>query len=236
MSDSTTDTKQLLAKHHRDGKAFAELMKETYSNRFNEQFWSDWDKWIAPVFTEQPVVLDLGTGPGLFLKDIVQRDPGMHAIGVEVAPWMLDAMTTLPPNCEIISDDLHDPHLPIEDNSVDAALATVVLHEMHQPVRALQEMLRCLKPGGRFYVMDWVRTPLEVYIQNEFSEDKVFGATTPVSELEDMFIHFVEHNRYSIDDLVYMLEKIGFEVLDKQPIREGRFARLIATKPGKKKN
>lgn len=232
MPDSPTDTKQLLAKHHRDGKAFADLMKQTYANRFNDQFWSDWDKWIAPVFTEQPVVLDLGTGPGLFLAEVVKRDPGMHAIGVEVAPWMLDAMTPLPPNCEIISDDLHDPHLPVEDNSVDAALASVVLHEMHQPVKALHEMLRCLKPGGRFYVMDWVRAPLETYIQNEFSEQVVFDKATAVNELEDIFVHFIEHNRYSIDDLAYLLGKVGFEVLDRQLIRDGRFARLIAAKPG----
>ncbi len=232
MTDPENNTRQLLAKHHRDGKAFAELMIQTYANRFNEQFWADWDKWIKPVFSGQPVVLDLGTGPGLFLKEIVKREPGMHAIGVEVAPWMLDAMTPLPPNCEIITDDLYDPHLPIEDSSVDAVLASVVLHEMHQPIRALQEMLRCLKPGGRFLVMDWVRTPLETYIQNEFSEGKVFGEATPVSELEDMFIHFIEHNRYSIDDLGYMLDKVGFDVIDKQPIRDGRFARLIAAKPG----
>ena len=42
--------------------------------------------WITPVYSEQPVVLDLGTGPGLFLKALADYRPGIRAIGVECAP------------------------------------------------------------------------------------------------------------------------------------------------------
>jgi len=218
----------MLAKHHRDGEAFVQLMKDTYAGRFNEDFWALWNTRIVPVLSESPVILDLGTGPGTFLRDVCERHPGARAIGVECAEYMLEAANDLPKGCEVITADLHDPHLPLADNSVNAVVASVVLHEMHQPVRTLQEMQRCLKPGGIFYVMDWVRAPLQQYLAD--SELAVFERQTSVDELEDLFIHFIEHNRFSVDDLVFMLENTGFRVLEKMPLKEGRMACLVAEK------
>ena len=228
MSDRLRQTQDMLAKHHRDGAAFAQMMKDTFDGRFNEDFWAMWEQNIEPALSDVPVVLDLGTGPGLLLKAVVERYPQARAIGVECADYMLDAADDLPEGCEIIAADLHDPHLPLEGGSVDAAVASVVLHEMHQPVRALQEVARCLKPGGRLYVLDWVRAPLAQYLED--TELDVFAADTPVEALEDLFIHFIEHNRFSADDLVFLLENSGFRVLETAALKDGRQARIIAEK------
>jgi len=228
MNNKLQQTQAMLTKHHRDGEAFVQLMKDTYAGRFNENFWALWNTRIVPVLGESPVILDLGTGPGTFLRDVHQRHPQARAIGVECAEYMLEAANNLPEGCEIITADLHDPHLLLTDNSVDVVIASVVLHEMHQPVRTLQEMRRCLKPNGIFYVMDWVRAPLAQYLTD--SELAVFDRQTPVDALEDLFIHFIEHNRFSIDDLAFMLENTGFRVLEKTPLKEGRMARLVAEK------
>ncbi len=228
MSHKLQQTQDMLAKHHRDGEAFVQLMKDTYTGRFNEDFWALWNTHIVPILSESPVILDLGTGPGTFLRDVHERHPEARAIGVECAEYMLEAASNLPEGCDIITADLHDPHLALADNSVDAVVASVVLHEMHQPVRTLQEMQRCLKPGGIFYIMDWVRAPLAQYLAN--SELAAFDRQTPENALEDLFIHFIEHNRFSIDDLAFMLENTGFCVLEKTLLKEGRMARLVAEK------
>jgi len=229
VNNKLQQTQRMLAKHHRDGEAFVQLMKDTHTGRFNEDFWTLWNNRIVPVLSESPVILDLGTGPGTFLRDIHERHPQARAIGVECAEYMLEAAASdLPEGCEIITADLHDPRLSLADNSVDVAVASVVLHEMHQPVRTLQEMQRCLKPGGIFYVMDWVRAPLQQYLAD--SELAVFDRQTRVDELEDLFIHFIEHNRFSVDDLAFMLENTGFLVLENTPLKEGRMARLVAEK------
>lgn len=232
MSERVEKTQAMLAKHHRDGQRFAEMMKQGFADRFNDEFWSEWDHWIKPVYSNEPVVLDLGAGPGMFVRALAERTPAMRAIGVECAPYMLEAAVQLPPGCEIISEDLHDPKLPLPDNSVDAAMASVVLHEMSQPLRALQEMRRCLKPGGRLYILDWVRAPLEVYIRAQTEEAKVFDRETPVEELEDLFIHFIEHNRFSREDLIYLLNQCGFAVLHSKIMRDGRYANIVAEKRG----
>lgn len=228
-SNKMQQTQDMLVRHHRDGEAFVQLMKDTYAGRFNDDFWAMWQTHVVPVLNESPVIMDLGTGPGTFLRDVIARHPGARAIGVECAEYMLQAANdNLPQGCEIITADLHDPHLPLDDNGVDAVVASVVLHEMHQPVRTMQEMQRCLKPGGIFYVMDWVRAPLQQYLAD--SELAVFDRQTPVDELEDLFIHFIEHNRFSIDDLAFMLENTGFRILEKMPLKAGRMARLVAEK------
>ncbi|MDT8383741.1 MAG: methyltransferase domain-containing protein [Gammaproteobacteria bacterium] len=228
MSEKIQQTQAMLAKHHRDGEAFVQTMKDTHAGRFNDDFWAVWAERVEPILSAQPLILDLGTGPALFLREVAQRHPHIRAIGVECAEYMLNATKDLPDNCEIIEADLHDPHLPLADASVDAAVASVVLHEMHQPVRALQEVQRCLKPGGIFYVLDWVRAPLAQYLQN--TELAVFDRQTKVDELEDLFIHFIEHNRFSIDDLAFMLENTGFRVVEKTALKNGQMARLVAEK------
>lgn len=228
MSERIDATRAMLARHHRDGERFARLMKEGFDNRFDEAFWQDWERWVVPAYSERPTVLDLGAGPGMFVRATAERYPKARVIGIECAPYMLEAAVDLPENGELLCEDLHDPHLPLDDASVDAAMASVVLHEMNQPVRALQELARCLRPGGRLMILDWVRAPLEVYIRAQTDEARVFDRETPVSELDDLFIHFIEHNRFSREDLIYLLNRTGFAVLDSSVTREGRYGRLIA--------
>lgn len=221
-------TQDMLAKHHRDGETFAEMMKSTFHQRFDDRFWSEWRQFMEPLMPEQATVLDLGAGPGMFLRALAEKYPTVRAIGVEVAAYMLEAAGELPSNCEIIAADLHDPHLLLETGSVDVALASVVLHEMNQPVRMLQETHRCLKSGGRLYILDWVRVPLEQYLTGCTLE--VFNRDVAVDELDDLFIHFIEHNRFTADDLDFLLKQTGFRVVDKTLLNNNQHARFIAEK------
>lgn len=230
MNDQMDQTRAMLAKHHRDGAEFAQLMKDSFAGRFNDEFWAQWGAWVEPALSKQPVIMDLGTGPGIMLRTLKERYPVARIIGVEAAPYMLAAAREiLPGGAELLEADLHEPRLPLADDSVDAALAAVVLHEMHQPVRALQEVHRLLKPGGRLCVLDWVRAPLAQYLAAEGRED-VFAPQCDTAALEDVFIHFIEHNRFSSDDLCYLLERTGFKVLSVTSLRNGQFARIYAEK------
>ena len=161
MKNSLLETQQMLAAHHRDGTQFAEMMKSSYSARFDQKFWDLWQDLIAAQLNDTSLILDLGTGPGSFLVELGRRYPSIQSIGVECAQYMLQAMEKLPAGAEIMIADLHDPRLPLQSGSVDVAVASVVLHEMVQPVKTFIEMFRCLQPGGLFYILDWVRVPLQ---------------------------------------------------------------------------
>jgi len=230
VKDNLRSTQEMLAKHHRHGSQFAELMKSNYSNRFNQEFWTLWDNKISPNFSDSPLVLDLGTGPGSFLVELGQRYPKVRSIGIECADYMLQAMEKLPDGSEIITADLHDPALSIKDNSVDAVVASAVIHEMIQPIKTFNEMFRCLKPGGLFYILDWVRVPLQQYLEED-GEDNIFGADTDSDKLQDLFQHFIEHNRFTSDDLFYMLQQVGFDIKFSESLHNGRQVRILVCKP-----
>ena len=44
--------------------------------------------------------------------------------------------------------------LPIDDGQLDIAMVTLVLHHVPEPARAIAEMHRVVKPGGRVMIVD----------------------------------------------------------------------------------
>lgn len=69
--------------------------------------------------------------------------------------------------------------LPIDDERLDAATLMLVLHHVPDPARALAEVARVLKPGGRVVVVDMLPHDRESYRQQMghvwmgFSEDHI---------------------------------------------------------------
>lgn len=53
--------------------------------------------------------------------------------------------------------------LPIDDGQLDVAILALVLHHVPEPVRALAEVSRVLKPGGRVLIVDMLPHDREEY-------------------------------------------------------------------------
>jgi ArsR family transcriptional regulator len=66
-------------------------------------------------------------------------------------------------NVELRRGDLEA--LPIDDSRVDAAMMMLVLHHLPEPGRALAEVARVVKPGGRAIVVDMLPHERENYRQ-----------------------------------------------------------------------
>ena len=110
------------------------------------------------------VVGDLGCGTGQLTYTVapyVER-----VLAVDASPDMLDAarhrlngMT----NVELRQGDLEA--LPIETGELHAAMMSLVLHYSPDPARALAEVARVLRPGGRALVVDMLPHDREEYQQ-----------------------------------------------------------------------
>ena len=226
-----TDILSLLVKHHRNGDEFARLMQETADKRFDDGFWSLWEQWIEPVLKEHPKIADLGCGPGVLLKKLRARYPTAMLTGVEYAPYMLKALDNS--ENKVVIHDLHQTDLSIPDNSQDVMTFIHSLHELIYPTRALQSAHRCLKKGGRCLIIDWVRMPLKDYLAGSahmYTEEDIFSDKITHTELHDVFHHFTEHNRYSVEDIDWLLEKVGFTTLEKTEYHSKQFALWVVEK------
>lgn len=99
-------------------------------------------------------VLDVGCGTGAFLESLALVVSRAQLAGVDLSQDMLGVARR-----RIGADaDLRVARaetLPFEEATFDVVVSTSVFHFIRQPVAALGEMLRVLKPSGRIVITDW---------------------------------------------------------------------------------
>jgi ubiquinone/menaquinone biosynthesis C-methylase UbiE len=222
MHSKTSDH---LLRHHR-GPHFHDEMVRHFQDRFDPAFWALWDEATAPGAA--PTYVDLGTGPGLMLRAWRERFPAASLHAVEIQPYMLETARRIAAEtgATLHEADLHTLALPLPDASVDAALCSMVVHEMREPIGMLREVRRLLRPTGHFVLFDWVRVPLREYLERQGDPD--LARNPDPAHRADRLEHFMEHNRYALDDLAWLLGETGFRVERTVPWGGGQFAILIA--------
>ena len=101
-------------------------------------------------------IIDVGCGPGFFISELLAEvGPEGAVAGVDSSPEMLAIARRRTEGAPNVS--LHDGDalaLPVPDGSFDAAICVQVLEYVEDVARALGEMNRVLRPGGRVVVWD----------------------------------------------------------------------------------
>ena len=108
------------------------------------------------------VVGDLGCGTGQLTGTVAPYVK--RVIAVDSSPDMLDAARARvggADNVDLRQGDLEN--LPIGDGELDAAMLSLVLHHAPAPARALADVARVLRPGGRVLVVDMLPHEREEY-------------------------------------------------------------------------
>ena len=118
---------------------------------------ADWQERLASNFGDIPPggkVLDVGCGPAMLA--ISAAKCGWRAYGCDSSPEMLrhaaENAKAAGAAVELVECDA--VKLPFEDESFDAVISRNVLWNLPDPVAALAEWMRILKPGGRILYED----------------------------------------------------------------------------------
>lgn len=226
MSNQLQKTQSYLLGHHGgDGRLASQRTQDSHNRNHDEAFWKFWYQWTEAVLPANGHLVDLGAGIGLFVQTMSQRFPELTVTGIECAPYMLENTVQLPNNARIVIDDLNDPSCLFPQNSINCCIANMLIHELHQPILLFKQVRQWLKPGGRLILSDMVRQPLESYLTHKHPDATVLDRT----QLEDSFQHFQEHNRYTPDDLCFMLQHCGFKVDAVETYKRGRAVRIAAS-------
>jgi arsenite methyltransferase len=100
------------------------------------------------------VALDVGCGPGNVTASLARAaGPDGLALGVDISEPMLTRAVRAEAGPQIGFLRADAQRLPLRDETVDAVVSIAVLQLIPDPVAALAEMVRVLRPGGRLAVM-----------------------------------------------------------------------------------
>ena len=122
------------------------------------------DSYYAPLAQEIVAelgsgrILDVGTGPGYLPMEIAKRAPSITVVGIDATRKMIQLAyrqareQNLAGRLSFLVGNAYS--LMFEDHSFDLVISTGVLHAWKEPVRALGECYRVLKPGGVAWILD----------------------------------------------------------------------------------
>ncbi|OBK26880.1 class I SAM-dependent methyltransferase [Mycobacterium asiaticum] len=150
--------------------------------------------WLLPSGARE--VLDLGAGTGKLTTRLVER--GLDVVAVDPVPEMLEVLTASLPQTRALLGTAEE--IPLQDNSVDAVLVAQAWHWV-DPARAIPEVARVLRPGGRLGLvwntrderLGWVRELGEIIGRDD---DPVRNRVTLPEPFTDVERHQLEWTNY----------------------------------------
>jgi ubiquinone/menaquinone biosynthesis C-methylase UbiE len=144
------------------------------------------------------IFLDIGCGIGYFTIPAAKILKNGKAIGIDILEEMLTHARERAKGIENIEfRKCSEYEFPIENNSVDYAMLSNVLHEIEDKIKYLQEVKRVLKDGGELFIIEW--------------EKKETNYGPPA-----------EH-RISISDVESMCNEVGLIAVEKLVISEHHY-------------
>ena len=135
--------------------------------------------WLLPANCS--VAVDVAAGTGLFTRALLDRVP--HVIAVEPDSRMRAVLASRSP--ELVVLDGVGEAIPLADGSADAVCVSSAWHWM-DPNRAVPEIARVVRPGGRFAVI-WTSRDREVDWVREL--DGIHGSETADPVVRDQRLH-----------------------------------------------
>jgi ubiquinone/menaquinone biosynthesis C-methylase UbiE len=154
------------------------------------------------------IVLDVGCGTGEFERLLLAEYSSLQIVGVDISEKMLAIAKQ---KCSIypqVSFELASASaLPFNSDSFDVIVSASSFHYFDDPLAALTEIKRVLKPDGKVVILDWCKDYLGCKIYDVIL--RIFDPAYQQCYTQDEFHHLLEEANFAVD----RARKIRFGVM-----------------------
>jgi ubiquinone/menaquinone biosynthesis C-methylase UbiE len=112
--------------------------------------------WAELASTDR--VLDVACGTGEFERIVLAEHPTQHIVGIDLSePMVAIAQQKAQAFPQVSFQVATASALPFADHQFDVVVCANAFHYFDNPIVALMEMKRVLKPTGKVVILDWCR-------------------------------------------------------------------------------
>jgi SAM-dependent methyltransferase len=169
-------------------------------------------------------MLDVGTGPGTLLQPALDRGAEVHAVDLTDA-MVLEARRRFP---GVDIRVANAAELPFESELFDVVTFGFCLHHMAQPMEALAEARRVLRPGGRVAFTVWAASETLEAFGVAFESLAEAGISLPTDQLQPPLAFGMDATEYirtleeaGVVQPAARVLQMGWSLDDGRPITEG---------------
>ena len=168
-------------------------------------------------------VLEVAPGPGYFAIELAKLGK-FHVTGLDISKTFVEIArkNAKEEGAEVDFREGNASRLPFEDSSFDLIVCRAAFKNFSEPVKALQEMHRVLRPGGKSVIIDLRRDApkeaIDSYVDNlgVSALNAIFMKSTfrlmllKRAYTEDEFARFIAQSGFEKSSI--QVEAVGFEI------------------------
>lgn len=169
----------------------------------------DMARYIAGFLSPGASVLEIAPGPGYFCIELAKLGP-YRITGIDISQSFVEIARRNAAQAGVQAEFRHGnaSAMPLEDNSFDLTFCQAAFKNFTEPVDAIREMYRVLRPGGKAIIEDLRHDATPEGIGKEVDKmelgalDRLMTAWT--------FRHMLVKNAYTVQDMESMIARTPF--------------------------
>lgn len=203
-----TDQKFLVTQQYKDDKNLKARMELHERFSINP---TDWHVWVFDHFQipNNAEILEIGSGNGLlWAKNIIRVLPGWHMTLGDLSHGMIQEAKKLLEgfDAQFEFQTLDAQLLKYSDNQFDIVIANHMLYHVPNVERALLEVSRVLKAGGRFYAAT--------------------NGNDHMNEMKELAQYLLEHNKELSSNYLHKEREYNFSIENGYELLSKHFAMI----------